>query len=210
MKQIKFILIVVLLAVAGFISWRSHFTTYVQKDTVDIHQFPRTIKNWQSEELKITEQEYAILETRNAFARRYFTEDGKEVLLYIIYSQTNRKIAHPPELCYTGDGQTVLLKAGESLVLTSSGERIDFQKVLFEKDGVKQIVTYFFKVGNAHTSSYLYQQFLIALKSLTGQSASSAMVRVSAMVQNRNPEQTLDDIKIFMDDIYTLLPKYLL
>ena len=39
-------------------------------------QFPKEIDGWTSEELTITDDEYAILETRNAFIREYTNAAG--------------------------------------------------------------------------------------------------------------------------------------
>ncbi|MFT5387101.1 MAG: EpsI family protein, partial [Candidatus Omnitrophota bacterium] len=182
MKKINFkiIIIYLLLVFTGFVSWKFYFQTYVMKDTVDIHQFPATLGEWTSEELTITEEEYKILETRNVFARKYLTKTGKAVVLYIIYSQNNRKVSHPPELCYTGGGISILEKQYEPIKLPDGV--LDVTKMLMEQREVQQYVYYWFKVGSSFTPNYWKQQAIIATKSLLGQPASSALVRVSAYI----------------------------
>ena len=66
----NFIVIVILLGASCLIAWNLYFRVYQHIDKVNIHLFPKTIGEWNSQELPITEEEYAILETKNAFARK--------------------------------------------------------------------------------------------------------------------------------------------
>ena len=135
----KFIFILSLIFIAGGISWYSYLKEYTQKDTVNIHDFPKTIGAWQSEELTITEDEYAILETKNAFARRYFQDSGKEVYLFIVYSQHNRKVSHPPELCYTGSGMTLKNNTLEEIQLDRYNTVLKAHKLNLDQKNFDQI-----------------------------------------------------------------------
>src|SRR3989338_3669309 len=86
-------------AVSLAISWQLYFKQYLQKDTVSISVFPEKIGPWRGEDIPLQDTDYEILETKNAFVRRYTTPEGKEVFLFIVYSQNNRKVSHPPEIC---------------------------------------------------------------------------------------------------------------
>lgn len=204
----KYIIILILITLSGIVSWRSYFQTYRQEDTVSIHSFPTEINGWTSEEMPMTEKEYAILETRNTFVRRYISPDQtKEVYLYIVYSQTNRRVAHEPELCYAGGGLTMVKKFKDSF--QSQGKQYFAQNLLFEQGYRKDIVFYWFKVGNIFTDNYLYQQIQIAIKSLLGQSSSSALIRLSAITVNDGIPKATADIKEFAEMIIPLLEKHL-
>ena len=78
MKQFdrNYTFILILFIVSAAISWQLYFKVYSQKDTVSIHSFPKDIREWTAEELPITKQEKAILETDNVFARRYTNRMG--------------------------------------------------------------------------------------------------------------------------------------
>jgi EpsI family protein len=219
-KDLKFYVIIAILALACVFSWSYYFHVYSQKDTVDIKQFPKQIRNWSSEDLIITEEEYAILETRNAFARKYFTPDGKAVLLYIIYSQNNRKVSHPPEVCYTGSGMSVLShstftvpgmenqKFDEPKMAKNLPLRIN--RLMLERGQSKEVSFYWFKVGDKFTPSYWGQQFLIAIKTLSGKKSSSAMIRVSAAVLQEDVKKaesdTVEFIQMISPKLFTFLP----
>ena len=219
-KDVKFYVILGVLLGACLVSWSHYFRVYTQKDTINIHDFPGQIEGWSAEELPITDEEYAILETRNAFARKYSTPDGKSIVLYIIYSQNNRKVSHPPEVCYTGGGVSVLSHKN----FTVSGmENLKFDdermaknlpliinRLMLEQGKAQEISFYWFKVGDKFTPSYWGQQFLIALKTIVGQKASSAMIRVSTAVNQGDIKQaesnTIEFIRMISPKLFRFLP----
>lgn len=204
----SYILIAVFLIVAGIVSWGLYFQVYQQKDTVDINHFPKAIGDWTSEEMKITEEEFAILETRNAFARKYRTPKGQEIYLFIVYSQNNRKVSHPPEICYIGGGVTITESKHDNFAVDGQTEPIVVNRLLLEMSQTKQFSFYWFKVGDSFTSNYWKQQGLIALKTLLGKPASSALIRVSATIKT-SEEAAIADMKEFSKTIVPLVLTYL-
>ena len=184
-KDKKYTAIVVLLIVSMFISWSLYFKSYKQEDKVQISLFPKEFAGWNSEEMKITDDEYAILETKNAFVRRYFNPSGDEVYMFIVYSESNRKVSHPPEVCYIGSGATVTSSTHAELP-ADNGAVVKTNRLILEQGNNVQVANYWFKVGNTFTSNYWKQQILIALKTLLGQPTSSALIRVSATVKNED------------------------
>ncbi|MBI5150108.1 MAG: EpsI family protein [Candidatus Omnitrophica bacterium] len=203
------LMIAFLFLVSAAISWQLYFKVYSQKDTVSIHTFPKEIAGWTAEELPITDREKAILETDNVFARRYTNVKGEEVVLFIVYSQNNRKVSHPPEVCYTGSGATILSNVHDSFPAGSTAGDIRVNRVAVEQGRRNQIFFYWFKVGDTFTSNYWKQQGLIALKSFRGQPSSSALVRIS--IDSANPEdpQAIKRLKKFGQLILPLLNQYL-
>ncbi|MCR4337393.1 MAG: EpsI family protein [Candidatus Omnitrophica bacterium] len=176
------IMILACLIISAALSWTLYFKEYHQTDTVDIHRFPKDIKGWTSRELPITEEEYAILETRNVLAREYQNAKGQKLYLLLVYSQSNRKVSHPPEICYTGGGLNILKKE-RIWLLNDSHDRLEANKLLLEQGEMRQLSFYWFKIGDSFTASYWKQQILMALKSLIGKSSSSALVRVSLTME---------------------------
>ena len=212
-KIISYGLVIGLFIVVGTISWRMYFREYRQKDTVNIHIFPKKIGPWTAKEIPISEKDYAILETHNAFTRRYTNTAGESVYLFIVYSQNNRKVSHPPELCYTGSGASVL---GKSDVRTdiqpksSSTKSLNVKKVLIEQNGIRQVLYYWFKVGDGFTSNYWTQQALIAIKTFTRQPASSALIRVSMTIPPDGTEKDTEEVlRRFIAAIMPSIQQYL-
>lgn len=209
MKDRSFIVIVVLLLLAAAVTWQLYFKEYHQADTVSIHIFPNEIAGWTAKEIPISDGDYAILETRNAFVRRYTNPAGQFVDLFIIYSQNNRKVSHPPEICYTGSGATILSSVTQMIPLQVPAMTIRANKLTVEQRNNQQFMYYWFKVGDTFTSNYWQQQMLIALKTVTGKPASSALIRLSSDINPDYPQKNAALIEDFTRAITPLLFKYL-
>lgn len=211
MRKLSYIFILVLFIFAGYFSWKLYFKVYRQDDTVSIHSFPTTVGEWTSEELPLSATEKAILETDNAFVRRYTNSTGDEVMLFIVYSQNNRKVSHPPEICYTGAGAAILNNAHDSFEVQTDDGLLEIagNRLTVEFGRYDQTVFYWFKVGDTFTGNYWEQQGLIALKSFLGKPSSSAMIRLSADVKNDDSKGTMAAIKTFGQAITPILPHHL-
>jgi EpsI family protein len=208
-NDLSFILMFILLLLMGIISWRVYLKEFRMTDTVDIHRFPKSLAGWESEELGITEEEYAILETRNAFARKYTNKEGKTAYLLIVYSQNNRKVSHPPEVCFMGSGLTILEKNLVNIPISTAPHKIQANQLSAKQGKTQQLSYYWFKVGQTFTPNYWKQQFLIAFYTLTGHPASSAMIRVSTLKDESSPASSGETLNQFTQLISPLLFEYL-
>jgi EpsI family protein len=203
-------LICMTLVVTAIISWGLFFKQSVDKDTVDINHFPKTIGTWTSVDMRITPDEFAILETTNAFVRLYTNSvDHAQVYLYLVYSQTNRKVAHPPEICYTGSGLSITEDVHDTIPVHYKNLTIPANRLRLNKGSFVQIAYYWFKVGDEFTSNYWKQQVLIAIDTLLGKHPSSALVRVSATIAGNDIDKATKDIKNFTALIAPALFLYL-
>jgi EpsI family protein len=194
---VLFILAVITIAV----SWKFYFQEYIQKDTVDIRGFPMEINGWKGEEIPISENDYAILETHNVFARNYTSPSGQTVMLYIAYSQTNRKVVHPPEICYVGGGNLILSKNVDTVRVGK--KNLDVNKLYLEQGDLDQMLYYWFKAGPFFTASYVQQQINTVFNTLRGRKDGSALIRISAVVKDKNTKAAERDIQAF---IHAILP----
>ena len=200
----------ILLIVTSLFSISFFFRDFKQTDTVQIKEFPRTIGVWTSQEIPLTKEDLAILETDNAFVRMYKNPDGQEVLVYIVYSQTNHKVSHPPEICYTGNGIAILEKTSDSIPVNYNNLTIKANRLLLRSGQLYQISYYWFKVGNTFTSDYWKQQTLLALNTLFGKREGSALIRISADIINNDQNTAIKEVKEFTNLITPLLFKNLL
>ena len=204
----SYIVLIFLLIIAGIISWSQFFKTYHQQDTINIHQFPKEIGDWKSWDLPIPEDVYAILETRNVFTRQYSDSAGKEAYLMLVYSQNNRKVSHPPEICYAGSGVSIL--SNEPIyVKLNSGKSIKVNRLFVEQRNIQQMMYYWFKVGDSYTSNYWKQQLLIVWKTLLGKSASSALIRISVPIDAAGPVKAEATSNEFLQTIFPYFKEYL-
>ena len=210
MKDKKFLFIIILLFASAIISWNLYFKKYLQKDTVDISHFPRTLASWVSEDLPLSRDDYAILETKNVFVRKYTNPQGQAIYLFIVYSQNNRKVSHPPEVCYAGGGVSILEQSQDIIPVVSRNLVMNVNRLLLAKANEEQVAFYWFKVGDTFTASYWKQQILIVLKTLFGKPASSALIRISMDATADNQIKAAKELKEFANliipDIFTYLP----
>jgi EpsI family protein len=206
----SFLVIVLFLIITGYFTWTFYLKEFHQTDTVNIHHFPRHIGKWTSQDLIITEDEYKILETRNAFIRRYQHPEGGDLYLLLVYSQHNRKVSHPPEICYVGSGAQILEKSIVSLSLGEGFRPINTNRLVLEYGNTRQISYYWFKVGRLFTPSYWRQQVLYALKAISGKPPSSALVRMAVTFNDvEDSENAAETVKQFSRLIMPLLQEYL-
>jgi hypothetical protein len=51
-------------------------------------------------DVPVDEKTYEILETRNVLSRIYENPKGEQIHLLLVGSRKDRRVAHPPEVCY--------------------------------------------------------------------------------------------------------------
>ena len=203
-------LIQLILLIVAIISIHLYFKTAEEYDTISINNFPRSIGPWQSEDLPISKEDLSILETTNAFVRKYTnTVDGGEVFLFLVYSQHNRKVAHPPEICYLGSGVSITENVHDPIKVDYKNLTISTNRLKLLRKNLQHIAFYCFKVGNKFTSNYWEQQLLIAFNALSGDSKGSALIRISADINEKNQDKVVKNIKSFTNLIVPSLYRYL-
>jgi EpsI family protein len=194
----QYLIVLTVLIATLLISVPAFIFVPTPKETVKVSDFPMKVGQWVGKDLPMDERAFEILETRNLVLREY-TRGSEKVYLYIIYSQDNRKVSHPPEVCLEGSGITVVNKEKVPLELFN-GEKIFTNELRVEKEGAVNLMLYWYKAGNYYTDNYLKQQARIALGRLTFKTTSSAMIRLSAEVSQDKADQAFSSIKAFLKD----------
>jgi len=150
----------------------------------------------------MTEREYDILETRNVLSREFSRPSGEKLHLLIIYSETNRSVFHPPEVCLMGDGMNMTEKrVGE---ISGYGDKFTTNELFLEKKGEKEITLYSYKAGRIYTDNFYLQQTYLMLHQIFGRNVPGATVRVS-MPMGENKEATLAIMRSFLTDSIRIL-----
>jgi len=204
MNNKTFIIVTVVLVAVATVGLLSYLPTRFDKATkVLMADFPMTVGDWQAADIPLSERDYEILETKNLIMRDYKNSKGDSIYLYIIYSENNRKVTHPPELCLTGGGLTIVDKS--SIQLTDNLRTV---KLLMEKGDARQIVAYWFRAGSLNTDSYVKQQLKVAFDLLRGKRTSCALIRLSTDIKDNEQDAALELLKSFTAQIEPLLPQY--
>ncbi|MCG2704877.1 MAG: EpsI family protein [Candidatus Omnitrophica bacterium] len=197
-ENIGFTIIVVLLLAASAISLNMFFKERSAHDFLDINTFPHKLGEWSGADETVTEKEYKILETRNLIVRDYTNPKGWILNLFIVYSETNRSVFHPPEVCFLGGGISIVDKKIERV--KDGGYNFTANKMYTEKGEFKQIVLYTYKAGKLYTSNFYLQQAYLAIGQLFGKNTPGATIRVSMPVIG-SEEDTVVALKKFLVEV---------
>ncbi|HYG78466.1 MAG TPA: EpsI family protein [Planctomycetota bacterium] len=171
-------------------------------------QFPQRIAVWQSvKEYPPSAQEVKLLETENIVSRLYRDENKREVMMALVYDPTgNRKMAHPQEICLTAGGMKTVSQG--PVKLGDSG--VTAQRLVVENSDTRQLYYYWYKAGPHQTGDYLSSQIRLALYSLSGKSAGTALIRLSTTVTAETEaerEKALQDFAlVVMPEVDRYLP----
>ncbi len=199
-KTIGFFIVLVLLAAAGAYSMDLFFRQRTDHDVVDINDLPMKIDGWSGRDIEVTEREYDILETRNLALREYTGPRGEKAHLFVIYSETNRSVFHPPEVCLIGSGVVIEDKTHD--MFTHRARDINLNKLLLNRGETEDIVLYCYKSGDFYTDNYYLQQAAFALNQLLGRRDGGATIRVSMSAEGDRADE-LATLKDFMGEVIT-------
>jgi len=205
MKKYNFLITVVILCITALIAVPFYYFVPKEKNIAQVSNLPLQIGEWKGEELEVDELVYKILETKNLIVREYESADGEKVYLYIVYSQENRKVSHPPEVCFEGGGMTVEDKIAVPLEIAKD-RIIKVNQFKVEQKNYRNLVIYWYKAGSLYTASYLRQQLKIALNMLRLKNTSGALIRVSTGLSDNN-EADFERMERFCQALYPLLDK---
>lgn len=202
-NTIAYVAIMVMLIATSFFAVNLFFQQKTSHDKLNISVFPQRIDEWSGKDIALTEKEYDILETRNLVFREYANLSGKKLFLFIIYSETNRSVFHPPEVCLIGSGVAIVDKRVEAM---KSG-KYDFvtNKLYLEKNNAKELVLYCYKAGKFYTDNFYFQQAYLALHQVFGKRVPGATIRISMPLGSE--ESMLPILKKFLEDTVTILDK---
>ena len=197
-NTLGYIFILVLLSVASLVSLNLFFQERHDSDKLDINKFPHQVSEWAGKDLTVTKQEYDILETKNLIYREYRNPKGEQISLFVIYSETNRSVFHPPDVCLIGDDIKIVNKNTEAINADKGIMRAN--KLYVAKNNAKDIMLYSYKVGNVYTDNFYLQQTLFAINQLLGRRVKGATIRVTMPVGAKGEEYTLASLRAFLKE----------
>ncbi len=168
--------------------------------------FPNQFASWQiTKDFPINYRTIQLLETTDILMR-YYRRSNQEppVLLSMVASSTaNRKIAHPPEICYRGAGYEVMRR--EKIKLDNGIEAI---LLVVYSGKIQELVLYWYKFGGEYTADYYYHQTNVLFNFLQKQKGGLALIRVSVNITD-NADKSLKILQDFVKDMAPLLKDHL-
>lgn len=148
--------------------------------------FPNAIGEWTGEDTKVDERTYEILETRNVLSRTYKNPAGDGVHLLLVGSHKDRRVAHPPEVCYLGSNFTITNEAESKLATEDAPLGIrEFTAKSEKNPNYQEHVLYLYKVGDRFTTNYYAQQIQFALDRLSQKDSRVLLIRLAGSSRDR-------------------------
>lgn len=160
-----------------------------------LKSFPQQIGNWAGKELVPDERTLEILETRNVLSREYTEPSGARINLLLVSSDKDRRVAHPPEVCYLGSNFNIVEDQETLLTGTPAGDlKVKEFHAFYERNPDQQEeVLYLYKVGNRFTTNYYAQQLQFAFDRFSRKETQVMLIRLSG--------STREDVRRFLSDL---------
>ena len=198
----QWIVSALLLSIVGTISFHFYQMQRVEKDVRDIREIPMQIGEWRAKDVPVSDHDYEILETRNLVLREYQNKKRESIHLFVIYSETNRRVCHPPVVCLIGSGVTVTKAAKESLSI--AGKILPVNRLVAGSGKDEHLVLYWYTMGKEITEDYLTQQIRWVAKQAMGKGVGGAMVRIMIPISGSEAE-ALERGKQFIKELLPIL-----
>jgi EpsI family protein len=168
---------------------------------------PLDLAHYRGEDLEITERQLQLLESRDVLLREYsHTERGEAVLACVAVAEGQRRVAHPPEVCYRGQGWSI--EQMETCRRTLAGRGQSVQRLHIAQHGEERLVYSWYRVGPRQSPSYLRQQIWGVWSRFQGKNELSALVRFSTAAAG-DPARAEAVLERFCDEFLPELEKAL-
>ena len=128
MMNKRFLIISCTLFIVAIITWLLAGNTPSHQHSLYAKQLPLSVDDWVGRDIDVDEQTLRILETEDVVMRDYTKEGSPHVQMCIVYASNNRKVAHPPEVCYKGGGWSLEEKK-PVVLLTQSAKAPEFKVI---------------------------------------------------------------------------------
>lgn len=165
---------------------------------------PHDVGDYHGADLSIPAHWQALLETNDLLLRRYAREGEPPVTLCIVCSSRSRKVAHPPEVCYAGQGFAIEQRGVYTLHASAKARQVVALTV--RRDGPPERVFAFYRSNQVETCSFVAQQLRLMADALVGRPLAAAFIRVSTPVDgdqraaDRRLERFLDAISPALEE----------
>lgn len=199
------LIVIILLSVTSILVFKIEGSKGNVSTENHLNKLPFQIGRWQGKDIKITENVYQILETKDVLMREYKDEEGDVVVLAMVYAGRNRDSLHPPEYCYLGGGAELMEKSKENIPI-NGGKVLSTNKLIIKLPKGSTKVWYWFATKGRFVSNYYLQELYNLWDALMGKDINSALIRVSVAGNKKGLE---DKAASFINEAVDLIRKVL-
>lgn len=157
-------------------------------------QVPFASGDWAGKDIPVDDLTYQILETKNVLSRLYENQNGEVIHLLLVSSAKDRRVAHPPEVCYISSHYDVV--HSKESVFRIDGSPVPV-KLFVAQDQLdpqhREQVLYLYQVGKRLTTNYYAQQLRFALDRVSRRESRVLLIRLSGP-SDQNFQEFLSEI----------------
>jgi EpsI family protein len=201
------IVIAIMLLTSVFVHFLSYDTYYEAEAGIRaIKNIPLEFGQWQGKDIPLDEQIYEILETRSIINRAYCGENGKEVLLSIVYYSETKVDFHSPEACLAGRGIQISKSAQTiSITYNESKVKINLNRLIRQQVNSNELIYYFYKAGDFLGKNYIRLRLNLAINKFANREKSGSLIRVSVPVLHGDTQRASTTLVNFIEQLYPFL-----
>ncbi len=196
----RVILLLLLLAPTAWFSAAALYPERMEREHLKARDLPLVMDNWFGREIEVDAEVREILETDDVVQRAYVNPLHPEpVHLAVVYSPDNRRVAHPPEVCYLAGSWEV----NDKRIVEREGLP-PMVRLVISYGQHKDMVYYCYKSGPDYLANYYQQQINIIRNYMLRRPTASALIRFSTAVQGNEAgaeERLLTFARLMMPEI---------
>jgi exosortase D (VPLPA-CTERM-specific) len=172
--------------------------------------FPSRIGQWQGHASLLDPGTEQGLGVDDYILSDYNRSDGKPVNLYVAYyaSQRSGESPHSPVVCIPGGGW--LITKLERTRYAELGMEVPFNRVLIEKNSVKELVYYWFDERGRKIANEYWSKWYLLTDAIIKNRTDGSLVRLSTQISAGESERDADErLRSFMREVVPSLTQYL-
>lgn len=180
MKQTHYIIFLLTIGLPAIFPMEKPFSYQVDQVQTVSKTFPLQMGEWKGKDVSLDDQTYEILETKNVLSRVYENPKGENIHLLIVTSSKDRRVAHPPEVCFISSHFTLLDQ--EKHTFRFNSEPVELKSFLardLKSEIPDEKVFYVYKVGKLFTTNYYAQQLIFAWNRLLKKESEIQLIRLT-------------------------------
>jgi EpsI family protein len=173
-------------------------------------EFPARIGDWQGHPSLLDLQTEKVLGVDDYILSDYRQSGGSPINLFVAYygSQAN-SAPHPPSICIPAGGWKITDQR-EIRIVTTHGEGEPLNRVVIDKDGVKQLVYYWFDENGKQAANEYWAKFYRITSSILKNRTDAALIRFVTPIRSGESENNADErLQSFMQIALPQLNKFL-
>lgn len=209
-SQMPLVTSLLFLCAAGMAAFYVSGRSEIMPDRLRFVAFPERIGPWQGHTSLLDQEVERMLRPDDYILSDYQRSDGKVVNLYVVYyaSQKYGTQPHNPSDCIPGSGWQII--KFEPTSYTDAASKLPLNRVLIEKNSIKQVVYYWFDERGRKIANEYWAKWYLHADAIVMNRTDGALVRLITQIYSGETERDADErLQAFIRDTVPSLSEYL-